>query len=289
MSSRVLLLVDAMAVVYRAFYAIRELSTATGEPTNAVYGFIRMLRQMREWWQPTHVAIVFDGGLPEERTTLLADYKAQRPSMPDDLAAQLPLLDELLDLLGLARFRMDGQEADDVIASIARWAEPEAGSVLLASSDKDLFQLVNKTVKMAAISGKQVLMGVEEVEEKTGVPPSRIVEWLALVGDTSDNIPGVPGVGPKTAAKLLGAHVSLDALWDDLDSVASERIRNALRENRDVVERNLQMVALRTDLAESWDWDALAPGVPDAARLIPFYERLEFTSFARELREPELF
>jgi len=212
MSSNVLLLVDAMAGIYRAFYAIRNLSTSAGEPTNAVFGFVRMLRQLETWWEPSHVVVVFDGGLPEERMTLVPEYKAQRAPMPDDLRAQIPRIEEFLDLYGVPRVRVLGEEADDVMATMVRTAEEDAESVLLATSDKDLYQLVNETVKLVRMSGEQGLMGREEVIEKTGVPPEKIIEWLALVGDSADNIKGVPGVGPKTAAKLLTEHGSLDGI-----------------------------------------------------------------------------
>ena len=141
MASGVLLLVDALAVLYRSFFAIRDLSTADGRPTNALYGFVRKLRQMREHWQPSHLAVVFDGGLPEERTALLEEYKAQRPAMPDPLAEQLPLVDEYLGLAAVPSLRVAGEEADDVIATLACRAAGDARRVLVASGDKDLYQI----------------------------------------------------------------------------------------------------------------------------------------------------
>ena len=273
MSAGTLLIVDGMAVLYRAFYAIRELSTSSGRPTNAVYGFIRMLRQMRNAWKPTHAIVMFDGGLPEKRMALLASYKAQRPSMPDALRSQLPGAVEYLEKAGVPWRRDEGQEADD----------------LIASSDKDLFQLVGGTVRMVSVAGDPAAMGSAEVVAKTGMPPEKIVEWLALVGDSADNIPGVPGIGPKTAAKLLTEYGSLENLWHRLDSVHGERIRAALAEHRLIVERNLEMVRLRTDLAAGAKWEDLALRPSDDKALIAFYDAMEFGSLARELREPGLF
>jgi DNA polymerase-1 len=281
-----LLLVDGTAVMYRAFYAIRELSTSDGRPTNAVFGFIRMLRQMRETWQPTHWAVVFDGGLPEARTTLLTEYKAQRPSTPDDLKAQREPVNTYLDGARVPRLRMEGQEADDVMASLARWAAPDR--VLIATGDKDMYQLVDERVQVVPVAGSRAVMDGEAVQAKTGVPPSRIVAWLALVGDSVDNIPGVPGVGPKTAAKLLEAHGSLEALFAGLADVPSEKLRTRLAEHRDTVLRNVDLVRLDCSLDCGVSWDALAMRDPDADALLPLFESLEFGSMARELREPKL-
>ena len=187
-----LVLVDGMAILYRAFYAIKELYTKDGRPTNAVFGFVRMLNQIREVWQPTHWAIVFDGGLPEERLELLEDYKAQRPPTPDSLSEQIDTAEEYLNKANISWVRQEGEEADDIIASIAAWAEQDAEKVLLASSDKDFYQLVNGKINMISVSGKNEAMGPAEVSAKTGVEPAQIVEWLALIGDSADNIPNRP-------------------------------------------------------------------------------------------------
>jgi DNA polymerase I len=277
-----------MAAVYRAFYAIRDLSTRDGRPTNAVFGFIRMLRQLREQWSPTHWAVVFDGGLPEARTRLLETYKAQRPAMPEALRAQLETVNAYLDGARVCALRVDGQEADDVMASLAAVAAPDA-EVLLASNDKDLYQLVGGAVSMIALAGKGGCMGTEQVREKTGVAPDRIVDWLALVGDTSDNIPGVPGVGKKTAARLLDAHGSLDGIWDALETIERPRLREALRDARAVVERNQAMVRLDRGLDLFPGWDALAVRDEDPARVLPLLDALELDSLAHDLRQgPEL-
>jgi DNA polymerase-1 len=288
MSSRRLLLVDGMAGAYRAFYAIRDLSTRDGRPTNAVFGFIRMLRQLRACWAPTHWAVVFDGGLPEQRTRLLEAYKAQRPAMPDPLRAQLEWLNAYLAAAGVFAIRVEGQEADDVMASLARGAGAEAAEVLLATNDKDMYQIVTDRVTMVGPAGKGERMGPAEVRAKIGVGPDSVVDWLALVGDASDNIPGVPGVGAKTAAQLLGTYGSVAGLWANLESVGRERLRAVLRESRDLVERNRAMVKLDDGLNVFPGWEALEARDEDPARVLPLLESLELESLACELRERRL-
>jgi len=288
--SRRLVLVDGHAVLYRAFFAIKGLSTSGGQATNAVFGFVRMLRQLRETWAPTHWAVFFDGGLPESRLAILEEYKAQRPRMPDELRSQIPLVEEYLDCAGIAWIRRDGEEADDVIASVARRLAGHGDEVLLATGDKDMFQLVGETVRIVPVSGREnKAMGPAEVEEKTGVPPEQIVEWLAMVGDSSDNIPGVPGVGPKTAARLLRDFGSIDAIMERIDEIKREKLRACLLEHRDRMAANVEMVRLRDDLECELDWEDTEVRGADEERLLVFFERLELKSFAQELREKTLF
>jgi DNA polymerase I len=290
MSERLLILVDALAVLYRSFYAIRELSTADGRPTNALYGFIRKLDQLRATWDPTHLAVVFDGGLPAERLRLLETYKAQRPPMPDALRSQVELAKEYLDKARTAWLLMEAQEADDVIATVSEKAQGEGVAVRIATGDKDMYQLIDDRVTLLPPTAKgKAEFGAQQVLDKTGVAPAQIVEWLALVGDASDNVPGVPGVGPKTAAKLLGAFGSIEVMWERIEEVASPRTREALVANREIVERNLDMVRLNRGLAVPLDWDALCVRPPDRAGLLPMLEDLEFHAMAAELgREQQL-
>ena len=276
-------------MLYRAFFAIRELSTRSGRPTNAVFGLIRMLEQMRRRWQPTHWLVVFDGGLPADRLDLAADYKAQRPAMPDALRSQMEPAEEYLDRAGIAWMRREGQEADDVIASLAAHGEREAKQVLIATGDKDLFQVVTETTRVVPLAGAGTAMGPAEVAAKTGVRPSEIVAWLALAGDATDNIRGVPGVGRKTAAALIRKHGSLKALWEHLEEVPGRRVREALAQHRDIVERNVQVVRLNRALPCEPDWEKMLRRPPDAAALISLFEELEFASMARALRQGELF
>jgi len=284
-----LVLIDGTAVAYRAYFAIRDLSTKSGRPTNAVFGFVRMVEQLRTNWKPTHWVVAFDGGLPEERTRLLEDYKAQRPPMPKSLRDQLETIDEYLDLAGVPWSLQEGQEADDVMASLAHWAGKKADTVLVATGDKDMYQIVDERTRVVSLSGKATAMGPEEVRGKTGVEPSQMVDWLALVGDNSDNIPGVPGVGPKTAASLLECYGSLKGLLKNVATVESSKVRKALTENKDTALRNLEMICLRRDLDSPFRWEELKSRPPSPDRLIPFFEELEFHSMVRALREQDMF
>lgn len=286
--NRTLILVDAMSGLYRAFHAIRGLATRAGLPTNAVFGFVRMMEQIRDILKPTHCIVVFDGGTPESRLALLPQYKAQRPPMPEGLRQQLPLIVEYLDRSHTAWLRIEKEEADDVIATLTEKARSEADRVLLATSDKDMYQLVGENVQMVHVHGGCAILGTAEVKAKTGVLPEQVVEWLALVGDSSDNIPGVPGIGSKTAAKLLQEYGSVDAVLNRVDELTPKH-KESLLASRDVLRRNMELVRLRRDLNVELSWTESAIKAPDSASLLLFFERLEFESLARNLRQPSLF
>jgi DNA polymerase-1 len=283
------LLVDGNATMYRAFYAIRTLSTRAGLPTNALYGFIRMLSQMREVWAPTHWMVIFDGGSPPRRLEALPEYKAQRAPMPDELRSQIPLIERYLDCARVDSLRVNKEEADDVMATLAVRASRDGGEVLLATSDKDMYQLVDAQVHVVSVAGKPERMDPEAVRAKTGVLPEHIIPWLALIGDTADNIPGVPGVGPKTAAALLGEYGSVDALMAKVESVARPKLREALQGHTETVTRNLELVRLETDLDLPFSWSDAVVQNGDNAALLSFFEEMEFGTLVKSLREPDLF
>ena len=240
-----LLLVDGHAFAYRAFYAIRELRGPDGRATNAIYGFVKMLDKMRTTVQPEGLAVLWDGGLSPERMTAWPAYKAQRPEMPDDLRPQLDGIRAWLAASGVTDFCRDDWEADDVIATLARRAAAAGRAVVIASADKDFMQLVSDRIGLLNPAGPgNEIWTADDVRAKTGVNPEQVAEWLALMGDAVDNIPGVPGVGPKTAAALLQQFGSLAELFRRLPEVRSERIRTALRDGAGAVERNLALVRL---------------------------------------------
>lgn len=240
-----LLIVDGHAYAYRAFHAIRELRSPTGQPTNAIYGFVKMLEKMRQGLQPTHLMVVWDGGLSADRQKALPEYKAQRPEMPADLRPQLDGIASYLKAAGLAQFCGDGIEADDYIASLARCAVNAGWNVVIASSDKDFMQLVSGQVGLLNPNDKSgTIWSAPQVIAKTGVPPEQIADWLALMGDAVDNIPGVPGVGPKTAADLVRQFGSVESLLSRLADVRSEKLRTALQGAAAAVRRNLDLVRL---------------------------------------------
>jgi DNA polymerase I len=240
-----LLIVDGHAYAYRAFHAIRELRAPDGQPTNAIYGFVKMLEKMRATVEPTHMKVVWDGGLSVERMELLPDYKAQRPEMPADLRPQLDGIASYLAAAGIAQFCGDGIEADDYIASLARRAAAAGWSVVIASSDKDFMQLVSARIGLLNPNDKSgAVWTAEQVVAKTGVSPEQVADWLALMGDAVDNIPGVPGVGPKTATSLLQEFGSVENLLGRLNEVKSEKLREALRSAAATIRRNQKLVRL---------------------------------------------
>jgi len=279
MNSRIIL-IDALGVIYRAFYAIKSLATAGGHPTNAVFGFIKTVMQMNRVWQPTHFCVVFDGGRPERRTKLLEAYKAQRPPMPDQLRVQLADIEEYLDACRLSHLRLEGQEADDVLASAACLADAAGFETLIASSDKDLMQIAGGKISLIAPGKIEDKIGADAVKLKTGVLPEQVVEWLALVGDSSDNIPGVPGIGAKTAAKLLNQWGSLREMFDHPEKVEPEKIRRLLETHRGNLLRNVEIVSLDKNIALPCGLDDMRLNPPDGARLQDFFRRMEFHSLA---------
>ena len=278
-----LLIVDGHAYAYRAFHAIRELRSPTGEPTNAVFGFIKMLAKMRAALSPTHCLVAWDGGLSAERLAALPEYKAQRPEMPADLAIQIAEIVRYLEAANIASFCQDGIEADDYIAGLARRAADVDLEVVIASSDKDFMQLVSPGIGLLNPNDKtETVWTAEQVRNKTGVEPSQIVDWLALVGDSVDNIPGVPGVGPKTAADLLRQFGSVEALYRRLAGVKSDRLRAALEQSAGAVRRNQQLVRLKVELPCEFALEALREKPADAGRLAPLYRRWGFRSLLAE-------
>ncbi len=286
-----LLLVDGHYYVYRSFFAIRGLSNSRGEPTNAIYGFIKTLRRMVKDLQPDLGAVIWDEGLPTRRTTLQPAYKAQRPEMPDLMRPQLGFIRELVPLMGFQSLALPDTEADDLMASYACAAARHGSEVVLATNDKDLFQLVGEgiavysTNKVDLTSPRDAfaLLGAEAVRKKWGVEPEQIGEVLSLVGDSVDNIPGVPGLGPKGAAKLIADHGGLDAVLADLSQVKNEKIREKLAAARDQIAQNREMVKLDTDLPLPVPLEELVIR-PRHAELVAALERCEFGSLYAEIK-----
>lgn len=286
-----LLLVDGHYYAYRSHFAIRNLSNSRGEPTNAIYGFVKTLRRMVKDLQPDLGAVLWDSGLPARRTELQPAYKQQRAEMPAEMKAQLPRILEIVPLLGFASMSIPNTEADDIMASYACAARGQNLDVVLATNDKDLFQLVADGVRVYSTNKTDLLspkdsfalLGSDHVRKKWGVPPEQIGEVLCLIGDTVDNIPGISGLGPKNAAALLQTAGSLDALLANLDAVKNERIREKLAGARDQILQNREMVKLDTCLPLPRPLDDLAIR-PRHAELIAALEECEFKSLLLEVR-----
>jgi DNA polymerase-1 len=282
----VLLLVDGHAFAYRSFHAIRSLNAPDGHPTNALFGFIKALDRLTSLHAATHLLVAWDGGLDPSRTGVLPGYKAQRPETPPALDQQFPWMQEWLTQAGYAQVLQEGTEADDWIGTYTRRARETGWAVLVASPDKDFLQLVGEGVGLLHPKDKfERVWSADDVRAKTGVLPEQIVDWLALVGDAVDNIPGVQGVGPKTAADLLRTHGTLDAVYRNVHGLKSERLRQALVAAEDRVRANRELVRLRMDLPNGPGLERLLPGKPDDEALVSFYR---FHGFRSLLAEVEL-
>ncbi len=287
-----LLLIDGHYYVYRSFFAIQGLQNSKGEPTNAIYGFIKTVRRMIKDTKPDLAAVIWDEGLPKRRTDLQPAYKQQREEMPDLMRPQLRCIqDELTEALGFHSLSLPDTEADDLMASYACAARNRGDSVVLATNDKDLFQLVDDLVKVYSTNkadllqpkDTHVLLGAEAVLKKWGVAPHQIGDILALVGDAVDNIPGVQGLGPKGAATLINAHGSVEQLVANLDRVTKDSLREKLTAARDQIHQNREMVRLDLDLPLPVPLDELKiqPRYPN---LLPILERCEFKTLTEEIR-----
>jgi len=281
---KTLLLVDGSSYLYRAYHAMPDLRNAAGEPTGALYGVLNMLRRLAQDYKAEYAACVFDARGPTFRDALYPAYKAQRPAMPESLAAQREAIDRAVRALGWPVLTVAGVEADDVIGTLAARAARDGMDCVVSTGDKDLAQLVNGHVRLVNTMTGEVL-DEAGVVNKFGVVPARIVDYLMLIGDAVDNVPGVTKVGPKTAVKWLGEYGSIDALADAADTikgVAGEHLRAALPQF--VLTRQLLTIKTDCDLqAQVPDWSALAMNTSDAATLTELYERYGFRSWLREL------
>jgi DNA polymerase-1 len=276
-----LYLIDGSSYIYRAYYAIRHLSSPKGFPTNALYGFTQMLLKVLKERKPDHVAVVFDAGRLTFRNEMYADYKANRLAMPDDLVPQLGPIKEMVRAFNIPALEMAGFEADDIIATIARDCEERGLAVVVVTGDKDLMQIVTGNVRLLDTM-KEKESGVPEVVERFGVGPERVIDILGLAGDTSDNIPGVPGIGEKTAIKLIQEFGSLDELLTRAGEVKGkmgERLREFAEQA--LLSRRLATVDYRVPLA--WSYDDLAATPPDNQRLGALFKEYGFTTLMKEL------
>jgi 5'-3' exonuclease len=285
-----LLLIDGHYYVYRSFFAIRNLSNSRGEPTNAIYGFIKTVRKMLKDLQPDLAAVMWDEGMPERRTSLQPEYKATRAEMPADMTPQLTFIRDAMPALGIASVAAENTEADDLMATYTCTARRRGDDVVLATNDKDLFQLVDEKCRvystnktdLANPSDPFALLGADKVQEKWGVPPERIGDVLALIGDNVDNIPGIDGMGPKTAVGLLNEFGSLENLVANLDAVKSVRMREKLKAGIAQIRQNQEMVRLDLDLPLPVPLDQLRIS-PRYDELVALLQKCEFKGLTAEV------
>lgn len=252
-----LLLIDGTAQIYRAFYAIRGLTDPKGFPVNAVYGFAQILFRLLAELAPTHAAVVFDRPEPTQRHEIFPQYKAQRQATPEDLKAQIPMVKELVASLGVALCEQPGIEADDLLGTLAVRAAGDGAQVMIFSSDKDLFQLVSPQIRVVRPlrGGEYEVLDAGGIERVFGAAPPQVADVLALMGDSSDNIPGVPGIGEKTALELIRAFGSLAGVYRDLDKVQKPKVKLLLAAHAREAEFSKELVRIRTDIAGAPDWE----------------------------------
>ncbi len=276
-----LILVDGSSYLYRAFHALPPLTTADGQPTGAVYGVVNMIRKLLKDYRPEHMAVVFDAKGKTFRNELYKDYKAHRPPMPDELRSQIQPLHDIVDAMGLPRLVVPDVEADDVIGTLARQAEAAGMDVLISTGDKDMAQLVSDKITLINTM-TDTRMNPDGVVEKFGIKPERIIDYLALIGDTSDNIPGVPKVGPKTAVKWLGQYGSLDEIMAHADDIKG-KIGENLRESLEQLPLSYRLATIVCDLELEQTPQTLNLEPPDKARLKALFERLQFRTWLSDL------
>jgi len=285
-----LILVDGSSYLYRAYHAFPPLTNSAGEPTGAMYGVLNMLKSLLAQYNPSHVAVVFDAKGKTFRDELFEHYKSHRPPMPDELRAQIEPLHEMVRAMGLPLLAVSGVEADDVIGTLALEAEKKGLSVLISTGDKDMAQLVTPAITLINTMSNTIL-GPEEVEQKYGVPPALIIDFLAMMGDSSDNIPGVPGVGEKTAQALLQGLGSMQTIYDNLDKVADLGFRGAktmatkLEQNRDVAFLSYQLATIKTDVELALPCEELTVTEPDTEALQTLFSRYEFKRWLSDLQD----
>jgi len=280
-SKETLYLVDGSSYIYRAYYAIRHLSSPSGFPTNAIYGFIQMLLKLLKDYDPQHVAVVFDAGRTTFRTEIYPEYKANRAAMPDDLRVQMEPIREVVRAFNIPTLELLGYEADDIIGALAGRFADQGGKVVVVTGDKDLMQIVTDHVTLLdTMKGKE--SGIPEVVERFGVGPELVTDILGLAGDSSDNIPGVPGIGEKTAAKLIQEFGSLDEL---LERTAEVKGKNGekLREFREQALLSRRLATIDCNVPLEVDLETLIAREPDQETLNSFFKKFGFTSLIKEL------
>jgi DNA polymerase-1 len=284
--NKTLLAVDGMAFVYRAYYAVPPMSNQSGLHTNAVYGFVRLLQKMLIEIVPEYVVVAFDTKEPTFRHKQFEAYKAQRPPMPDELVEQLPWIKEYVKTLNIACLEYPGYEADDVLATLAVRAEEQDIHTLIATGDKDLCQLVNESIGiLQAGFNRHDVYDTAAVTMRFGVRPDQIVDYLAMVGDAADNVPGIEGIGPKTAARLLQQYETLDNVFAHTDELKG-RLQERIIQGRETVERFRDLLRITVDVPVQEHLDEMQLRQPDADKLSSLREYLNFRSSPGSRKKP---
>ncbi len=277
-----LYIIDAHALCYRSFYAIRNLTTKDGQHTNAVYGFINTLRKILKENSPSHMAVCFDSSKKTYRQEKYSEYKIQRPSMPEELRSQIPLIKDVVKAYNLQIFECPGHEADDIIATLAKWPYKDDVEIVIVSEDKDLYQLVNEHVSMCSVR-KDKILSHKDVRDILGFDPLKIADYIGLAGDQSDNIPGVMGIGEVTAKKLIAEFGSLEKMIQEVDSIQSKKVQEKIREHKDMAVLSKELATLESQVPLDFNMEDLLVKEADMERLLGLFKKLEFNRWAQEL------
>src|SRR3989304_4878050 len=281
-----LLLIDGTSYIYRAFHAIPYLSNSKGIPTNAVYGFAQMLLKVIKDFKTDHIAVAFDVKGPSFRHKMYEEYKAHRPEMPDNLKPQIPFIKKLVKAFNIPVLELEGYEADDIIGTLSRHMKEKNIEVIIIAADKDMLQLIDKnTTIVDTMKGKR--FGIKEVMERFGIEPSLITEIMGLAGDSSDNIPGVKGIGEKTAAKLIQEFGTIENLLLNIDKVAEKGVREKLKKNAEEARLSRKLAAIDTHAPVDYKFEDLVVKSPDYLKLKELLKELEFTKLLKEIIQEE--
>lgn len=279
-----LYLIDATAFCYRAFYALPGLFTSWGQPTNAIYGFVAMLKKLIQENKAEYLGVCFDVSRDTFRSQKFALYKAQRPPMPEDLSSQIPFIKKIICAFGITLLEKEGFEADDLIATLARKAAKEGIYTVIVSSDKDMLQLVNDYIKVySPYKDSGILYDENKVKERFGVEPRLIPDVIALMGDSTDNIPGLPGVGEKTAVALIKRYGSVEGLLSASDEMGEDRLFQIIREHKEMIRLNRELATLDKDTDLKFDIREFKISQPDYRQLYSIFMHLQLKKFLQEL------
>ncbi|MBW1770932.1 MAG: DNA polymerase I, partial [Deltaproteobacteria bacterium] len=274
-------LIDGSGYIYRAYHAVRHLSTTRGLPTNAAFGFTNMLLKLLSDRKPERIVMVFDAKGPTFRHEMFEAYKANRPPMPEDLSVQIPYIKQIVDGMNIASCELGGYEADDIIGTLALAAEKKGFHVVMVTGDKDFKQLVSPAISIWDPMKDRTIDYVG-LKEDLGLEPSQWVDVMALAGDTSDNIPGVPGIGEKTAVSLIKTFGNLEAIFENLDNVSRKKLRENLSTFREQAMLSRRLVAINTEVPLSVELSSLKVADPDAERLAGLFKELEFQRLQKQ-------
>ncbi len=284
MTKETIYLIDGSAYIYRAYHAVAPLTNSSGLPTNAIFGFINIIRRLVREKDPSHLCVAFDSRGTVFRHEIYEEYKANRPPMPEDLAQQIPYIKSYVKNSRIAELEKGGVEADDLIASAALHLRKSGYKVVIVSGDKDLLQLVGDQIVMWEPMNNKIY-DVDEVEKKYKVKIDCLLDFFALVGDSSDNVPGVPGVGPKTAEKLMNEYGTLDGIYSGLEGMKKSKLKERLTDNRDNAYLSKDLIRLKTDVVIPELLDDYKLGEPDEGELESLYRELEFSSLLKEVKK----